>query len=124
MTIKIEIKGTKEVEDFLKAKSKEAKLGSSKGINKASFFMQGEVKLSIAGQRAELTSVDNGRFLNSVDITTSEDTGVIFTDIDYAKFLEYGTSKFNARGHFRNSKFRNQDKVKEIIETEVKSGIK
>ena len=82
-------------------------------------FIQGEVKSSIAGQRAEPTSVDTGRFLNSVDVILGKDIGIVFTDVEYAKHLEYGTSKFHARSHFRNTKFRNQDKVKEIIKEEI-----
>lgn len=119
--VKITIKGTKEVANMFKNKRKKIADNSNKGVIKASFYIQGEVKSSIAGRRAEPTSVDTGRFLNSVDVTTSKNTGVVFSDIGYAKHLEYGTSRINARQHFRNTKFRNEKKVKEIIEVETKN---
>ena len=108
---------------MLKEKGDQIKIGANQGINKASFFMQNEVKSSIAGQRAEPTSVDTGRFLNSIDVTTSQNQGIIFTDISYAKFLEYGTSRLAPRSHFRNSAARNTEKVKEIMKEETTSNI-
>ena len=117
--MKIEI-NTNKVEKYLNEKEKDIKIGINDGINKATFFVQGEVKQSIAGHRAEPTSVDTGRFLNSVDLTTSKDEGKVFTSIPYAKFLEYGTSTITPRPHFRNSLARNQHKVNEIIKEEIK----
>ena len=119
MSVSIEVSGIPEALKFLNTKEKDIDKGITAGLSKAAVFIQGEVKSSIAGQRAEPTSVDTGRFLNSVDFMVGNDEAVVFTDIDYAKFLEYGTSKFTARPHFRNTKSRNQDKVKDIIKEEI-----
>mgnify|MGYP001570440273 CR=1 FL=1 len=123
MTVKIEIKGIETTRKYLEMKKKGIQIGNNKGINKASFFMQGEVKQSIAGRRSEPTSVDTGRFLNSIDIVTFNNKGIIFTDLDYPIHLEYGTSKIRARRHFNNSKDRNKNKVKDIIKNEINSSI-
>ena len=90
------------------------------GITKATFFLQGEVKLSIAGHRAEPTSVDTGRFLNSVDAKSSIFNGVVFTTIPYAKFLEFGSSRIRARRHFQNSKARNKQQIANIVANIIK----
>ena len=90
------------------------------GLKKASLFLQGEVKESIAGRKAEPTSVDTGRFLNSVDFNVGKKNAKVFTLLKYAKFLEFGTSHIRARKHFRNSKDRNKGKIANIIRTVVK----
>lgn len=114
--MKIYIVNEKEVKAFLENLKRATLEKSKEGLMQAGTFVQGEVKASIAGQREELTSVDTGRFLNSVDIAESGDMEVrIFSDIDYAKYLEYGTSKLDARQHFRNTAARVKKAVKEII---------
>lgn len=123
MVLKIEIKGINKVVKHLNLKNKDILIGMQKGINKSIFFIQGEVKQSIAGRRNEPTSVDTGRFLNSIDVRIMKNKGVVFTNLDYPKHLEYGTSKISARRHFGNSRDRNKDKVNEIVKTEIKSSI-
>ena len=90
------------------------------GLTKAAAFMQSEVKASIAGRRAEHVSVDTGRFLNSVNFQVGNDDAVIFSNVPYADFLEFGTTSFQARPHFRNSKARNQKEAIGIINKEIK----
>lgn len=90
------------------------------GLKNAAFHVHGEVKESIAGRRAEPTSVDTGRFLNSVDIKPLKDGAMIFSPLSYAKFLEFGTSRFSARHHFGNTEKRTRQKVRSLINNEVK----
>lgn len=100
--------------------SKAVKDKIAEGTRTAGFFMEGEVKASIAGQRSEPTSVDTGNFLNSV---TTEAEGIntkVYTDVEYAKYLEWGTSKMNPRKHFQNSLIRNVDKIREYIAKKIK----
>lgn len=120
MTVQIQVKGTKEVRRFLKKKHKRVFLKQKKGLTNAALFMQGEVKSSIAGRRPEPTSVDTGRFLNSVDFVVGKDDAVIFSDIPYAKFLEFGTIFMEPRRHFRNSKSRNKAKAISLIEGQIR----
>ena len=89
--------------------------------SKAALELQNEVKLSIAGYKAEPRSVDTGRFLNSVDFSVDEDNAYVFTLIPYGKFLEFGTSRLNPRRHFNNSAFRKKDDIARKYLAEIKS---
>lgn len=119
MTITIEINPDKAIK-YLVEKAKKINSDLTPALAKAAIYMQGEVKSSIAGQRAEMTSVDTGRFLNSINYQAIQTLARVWTDIEYAKFLEYGTSKMNARHHFFNSVARNQAKVTEILKENIK----
>ena len=122
MTVKIEILGKEEVSRLLEKTKSNVEKSTNKSLIKSAFFMQGEVKSSIAGQRAEPTSVDTGRFLNSVDINVLlNDQVLVFSDVEYSKNLEYGTSRLHARYHFRNSLNRNRQQVVQIFKEAVKS---
>jgi len=119
MTVSFEVFGVNEARRFLNKKGRNTKRNVSKAMIKAGMLMQGEVKQSIAGRKAEPTSVDTGRFLNSVEFQASKDNAVIFSDVPYAKFLEFGTGKIRARRHFNNSKDRNKQKIKRVIQNEI-----
>lgn len=109
-----------EVKAFLETLRKAKLDGSKQGVMRAATFVQDEVKASISGQRGEPTSVDTGRFLNSIDVQMIDTlTALVFTDIEYAKFLEYGTSKIEPRYHFGNTVLRIQGAIKEIFEKET-----
>jgi len=56
-----------------------------------------------------------------VDINLLKDDAVIFTDVEYGKFIEYGTSKFNARKHFNNTKDRQKTPVLNIFKKAMSS---
>ncbi len=91
------------------------------GLRKAALLLQREVKLSIAGRRAEPTSVDTGRLLNSVDIKITAKDAEIFSEIPYAKFIEFGTTRVKARKHFNNSKDRNAQKIVNVLKSELRT---
>ena len=118
--ISIKVQGLKEVDKLLKKSKKVTKKNSELGIAKAAIFVQGEVKMSIAGQRAEFKSVDTGRFLNSVDVRIGKSDAVVFSGLPYARKLEFGTNfKNSPRKHFRNTKSRSKGKIREIIQKQV-----
>lgn len=122
MTLSINIKGIKEVQDFLKNTDREILLKANQAIIKAGFFIQSEVVESIAGHRAELESVDTGRFMGSVKASQKQDlTVTVDTNVEYAKYLEYGTSRIAPRRHFNNTAIRNINNVKNIVVNELKN---
>ena len=124
MTVTIKIVNLDKVKEFLKTASEKTKQNADNGIKQAGFFIQTEVQESIAGHRAEDESVDTGRFLNSIKASfPMKFVAIVETDVEYAKFLEYGTSKFQPRAHFMNTIMRNESKVKEYIEQEIKKGL-
>jgi len=120
VSIKISVFGVKETSAFLTKKKVKTNINIKNAMEKAGLFLDSEVKQSIAGHRAEPASVDTGNFLRSVTSKASDDNAIVYSDVPYAQYLEYGTSKINARRHFNNSKDRNKNKVKEIINSEVK----
>lgn len=117
----VKVIGMANVTGFLKGKSKETIALANKGIHEAGFFMESEVVASISGQRAETQSVDTGRFRGSVSTDNSKKLkSTVGTNVGYGKNLEFGTSKMEARHHFRNSAKRNEAKVIDFVKGEVK----
>ena len=124
MAISVAIIGIDKAIAMIKKKERGAIDGMNNGMNKATLLIWGEVKESISGHRAEPTSVDTGLFLNTVGINNIEpETREIFSPLEYAKHLEYGTSSRNGRYHFKNTADRNRSKVIEIIKKEIKSAV-
>lgn len=120
--LNIDIKGIPEVKKYLKTKEGNVGKRIKRGIVKSAVFVQGEVKDSIAGRKAEPISVDTGRFLNSVEFQAGNIDAKVFSQLPYAKKLEFGTNfKNSPRKHFRNSSARSKGKVREIIANEIKS---
>lgn len=122
--MKIKIEGIKETQDFLEQKKESIEEGREKGMGKVALYMEAQVKSSIAGHEAETTSVDTGRFLNSVKGENDETTAVISTNLDYPEYLEYGTSTIKPRRHFNNSLDRNKEKIKYFLQSEVSMAVK
>ena len=115
----IKIEGIPKAMTFLNTKAILAMKKADEGIKEAGFFIEGEVKQSIAGHRPETRSVDTGRFLNSVTTNFSKLQAKIFSSVNYAQFLEFGTSRVQPRHHFRNTKERNKSKVAEFVQAKV-----
>ena len=55
--------------------------------------------------------------------TPKPGTAIIETLVEYAKNLEFGTSKFRARHHFRNSARRNEKKIIDFVAKKIKAVI-
>jgi len=132
--VDVQILGVGEVLRLLQQKQKRIIIGEELGIVRAGTFIQEEVKESIIGNRAEKKSVDSGNFANSIEFKKiAKDEGRVSpssrkypngqTTDKVALILENGTSKIRPRRHFGNTKTRNQQKIKEIIEDEIKRNI-
>jgi len=118
--ISVKVDGMAKTLVFLKLKNKNAEQQVKKGITKATVFLHGEVKQSIAGHRAEYISVDTGRFLNSVEFQVDKLTGKVFSKVPYAGKLEFGTGFHDSpRKHFTNSADRSKPKITDLIKKEV-----
>jgi len=121
----INVKGIQQLAKTLKRKADAIDKELGKDVRRAAFFMQGEVKLSIAGRRAETRSVDSSFFLQTVTVKFKGPLiAEIFSPRNYAKYLEFGTSKIPARRHFRNSLNRNRGKIRTILKGGVARAVK
>lgn len=87
---------------------------------RAADMVRSEVKESIIGNRGEPKSVDTGNFANSIAVQPGNNSVIIYTDIPYAQFLEYGTSRMMPRAHFQNTAFRVQPFLREMMVEMVK----
>ena len=125
MAVSIEIKNINEFRKFMEDKQKAIKETLPDSIKDAVLFLHRQVKISIARGTNAPVAVDTGRFLNSVDFeVTGKNEAKIFTDIEYAKFIEYGTSKMEKRPHFGNTTFKEKDNIKQNFNVKIKSAIK
>ena len=119
MVLSIKVKGLDSTKLFLQGKRKQVQIQANEGLVRASVFLQGEVKDSIAGRKAETKSVDTGRFLNSVGFQIKNLVGEVFSKLPYAPFLEFGAGRFKARRHFNNSANRSKLKIIQIIQQSI-----
>ncbi len=107
------------VNKVIKGLTKEEKVKTqvfNKAIHDSGFFLEGEIKQSIAGHRVERRSVDTGQFLQSVHTDNTKFLiSKIISNVRQAIFLEKGTSRIKARRHFGNSSNRNEKKIEEFV---------
>lgn len=114
--VTVEFKGVSEAIRAIYTKGKQINGEKDAKTLQASNFIQSEIQESIVGNRSEPKSVDTGNFANSIQIDKKKDMEYsVFTDVSYAKELEYGTIKMEPRSHFRNTVARNKEKVISII---------
>ena len=115
-TVTVEIKGVSEAIRRIREKGQDIIKGKDSKVFQAANFIQQEVQESIVGNRLEPKSVATGNFANSIEVKKIKDNEYsVYTDVEYAKFLEYGTSKMAPRKHFRNTVYTQRKKAIDII---------
>lgn len=120
--VQVEIKGVAEAMRQIMEKGQMIVDGADARAFQAANFIQQEIQESIVGNRAEEKSVDTGNFANSINVEKVEDkTYSVFTEVEYSKFLEYGTSKMAPRGHFTNTVIREKQRAQDIIKGTITS---
>lgn len=67
-----------------------------------------------------LGAVDTGRLRGSISHATDEEAAYIGTNVEYAPYVELGTSKMGARPFLRNAVSNYADEYKKIIEDSLK----
>jgi HK97 gp10 family phage protein len=114
---------SKKVIDKLNKSSRQLKSEIDVAMAESGILLKEEIEYSIEGNRSEPRSVDTGAFLASINVdqnNSSKSSYVnVYSEVDYSSFLEFGTSKMEARSHFRNSlnrlKFVIKDKFKYVL---------
>jgi HK97 gp10 family phage protein len=120
--MEIEIKNLEEFKKYMKEKQEKIKRIIPESVKKATFHVHNKVKESIARGTNAPVAVDTGRFLNSVDFdVVGDNESRVFSELDYANLIEYGTSKMHPRPHFKNTALKEKDKVRDIMNAEIKT---
>jgi HK97 gp10 family phage protein len=104
--------------DLIKQKAREQLLVALEAVG-----LQGEadVKRKIANYSPK-PIVDTGRLLNSITHSVENgDTAVIGTNVEYAPYVEYGTTKTKARPFLKSTIQENIPEYKEILEEYLKN---
>jgi len=117
--LQVDVIGIDKVINKLKRSSKSINNAMGESMKQIASFEERNVKQSIAGQKQETRSVDTGKFLNSVREEHGRNYAKIYTNVEYAKFLEYGTSKLAPRKHFANTLIRDRPKIIEYLRKKV-----
>ena len=69
---------------------------------------------------AQRAPVDTGRLKNSIKHKTGDRYVDIYTNVEYAGYQEFGTSKIPPKHYMKNGIESNLSKYKEILEKELK----
>lgn len=75
------------------------------------------VALQAEGYVAELAPVDTGRLRASITHDTDEDSAYIGTNVEYAAYVEYGTSKTKEQPFLRPGIENHMDEYQDIFQT-------
>ncbi len=67
-------------------------------------------------QITKVGAVDTGRLRNSITHTSDEDTAYVGTNVEYAAYVEYGTSKMAARPYLKPAVNNNAAQYRAIFE--------
>lgn len=114
--VNVEIKGIAEAMRVIREKGKDIVNDKDAKTAQAANFLQQEIQESIVGNRSEIKSVETGKFANSINVQKIEPFKYsVETDVEYSKYLEYGTIFIQPRMHFRNSLSRSRQKIVTII---------
>ena len=124
--VSITLLGVADVAKMLYQATEDINVLMNENLLRASALCVSEVQQSIFGNRGEERSVDTGNFANSIQVGPMVSSGKIesvsvFSEVEYAPFLEFGTSKLPARGHFQNTAFRIEPNIKEMFNASIKS---
>lgn len=79
------------------------------------------VGLQAEGYAKRLCPVDTGLLRNSITHTSDEDTAYIGTNVEYAAYVEYGTSRTAAQPYLKPAANDHQQEYKKIFETYLKN---
>ena len=122
--LSFKVEGIPNLKRKLKKLDKDAENNVEDAIQEAALFVEGEVKMSISGQRAEPKSIDTGEFRRRMGVNkTGKFQRTLSSHVKYAPHLEYGTSRIKPRRHFRNSLTRSEGKIEKFIAEAIREAI-
>lgn len=88
-------------------------IGSMKDAKEAALIAIG---MKAAEYAARLAPVDTGRLKNSIDSTYDDDSAYVGTNVEYAAYVEFGTSRMRAQPYLKPAATGHADEYKAIAE--------
>lgn len=79
------------------------------------------IGLQAEGYAKRLCPVDTGNLRNSISHTTDKDSAYIGTNVEYAPYVELGTSRMKARPYLKPAATEHSDEYKAIMERYAKN---
>ena len=80
------------------------------------------IGLVAEGHAKKITPVDTGRLRNSISHATDDDAAYIGTNVEYAPYVELGTSKKGARPFLKPAATEHLSEYKNLMEESLKNG--
>ncbi len=82
-----------------------------------------EATIVIRDDAIEYCPFDTGKLMGSIRRTVNENKkyGIVFTNVEYAPHVEFGTKKMNSQPFMRPALYDNQTKIKDIIANNIKA---
>lgn len=80
-----------------------------------------EIGLAAEGFAKRLCPVDTGRLRNSITHATDKDSAYVGTNVEYAPYVELGTSRTRAQPYLRPAVENNVGTYKKILDRHLKS---
>lgn len=77
---------------------------------------ESHAKQALTDQKA----VDTGRLRNSVTHANDEDSVYIGTNVEYAAFIELGTTRMRARPYLRPAASQHSDEYRQLVEAALR----
>ena len=104
------------------------KRGMERNLTQAAIFLQGKVKESMSQGGPTATNPDaassspgepphvrTGRLRNSIAYEVDKLTARVGTNVKYAPYLEFGTSRIAARPYLRPGLYNNRKEIQKIL---------
>lgn len=78
-----------------------------------------KIGILVEGRAAENAPVDTGRLKNSITHEIDREYAIVGTAVEYAPYVELGTSRQEAQPYLRPAVNQSQGNIKKIIEQEL-----
>lgn len=79
------------------------------------------IGLAAENHAKKICPVDTGRLRNSISHTQDGDSAYIGTNVEYAPYVELGTSKMGARPYLKPAATEHNDEYKALMEESLKN---